>query len=83
MIYRSQFSGIEKTIVDQAIRAGAKIPNEILEAPELYEGSKIYFDAFIALDTERSHAMGLTSIPWSKIKNYCDHYGFKIGRAHV
>jgi hypothetical protein len=78
LIYRSKYSGVEKTIVDQALRAGIPIPSEFEDAPEILEGCKVYYDAFVSLDTERSHGMGFTAIPWSKIKNYCDHYGFNI-----
>lgn len=40
----------------------------------LIEGLQFFFTAFFDLDTERSHANGLTRIPWSKIKGYAEHY---------
>lgn len=46
------------------------LPKVILEAPQLFSGLEIYFQAFFDLDTERSHGMGLTPIPWSAILRY-------------
>ncbi len=32
--------------------------------------------AFFDLDSERSHAMGVTLIPWSAIRNYAEFHDF-------
>ena len=69
---------IEQNIAKQAYRAGAPIPDRILNAPVLREGLQIYLQAFFDLDTERNHGMGLMYIPWSKIKNYAEFYNFSF-----
>lgn len=66
----------EQTIAKQAIRAGQPIPDRIANAPELLLGLQIYLQAFFDLDSERSHANGLTLIPWSAIKNYAVAFEF-------
>jgi len=68
--------GIEQNIAKQAMRAGGKLPDRIANAPELKTGLRLYLDAFFDLDAERSHGMGLTSIPWSKIKVYGEFWKF-------
>ncbi|MES2180723.1 MAG: hypothetical protein V4493_01315 [Pseudomonadota bacterium] len=49
---------------------GQPLPDRIANAPELYEGLGLYLQAFNDLDSERSHAMGVSRIPWSKIHHY-------------
>ena len=58
-----------------AKKLGKKLPkvgtgNE----PTLLAGLEFYIDAFIDLDTERSHAMGWTRIPWHSIVRYAEFY---------
>lgn len=36
----------------------------------------MYLQAFFDLDSERSHSMGITVIPWSAIDNYARAYDF-------
>lgn len=67
---------IERNIAKQAVRAGEPLPDRIANAPELKQGLRLYLDAFFDLDTERSPTMGLTSIPWSKIKTYGEFWKF-------
>lgn len=66
----------EQTIAKQAIRAGQPVPDRIANAPELEIGLHIYLQAFLDLDSERSHANGLTAIPWSSITSYANAFGF-------
>lgn len=66
----------EQTIAKQAIRAGQPIPERIANAPELQPGLQLYLMAFYDLDTERSHANGLTLIPWSSIAGYAQAFDF-------
>ena len=67
---------LEENIVKQALRAGHEIPDNILNAPQLREGLHVFIQAFFDLDTERSHSMGATAIPWSAIASYADAYDF-------
>lgn len=52
------------------------MPERIANAPELYLGLQLYLQAFFDLDSERSHSMGVTMIPWSAIKDYSTAYDF-------
>jgi len=61
---------IEQTLARQSKQMGQPLPERISNAPELYDGLQIYLQAFNDLDSERSHAMGITQIPWSAIINY-------------
>lgn len=60
----------EQHIAKQAYMLGQPLPERIANAPELFLGSELYLCAFFDLDSERSHGMGLTRIPWSRIKDY-------------
>ena len=60
----------EQAIAKQAMRAGQPLPDRIANAPELETGLQLYLQAFFDLDSERSHAQGLTSIPWTSIAAY-------------
>lgn len=66
----------EQAIAKQAMRAGQPIPDRIANAPELELGLQLYLQAFFDLDSERSHAMGITAIPWTRMKDYADAYEF-------
>lgn len=61
---------IEQSLARQSAQMGQPLPESIANAPELYSGLEIYLQAFNDLDSERSHAMGITRIPWSAIINY-------------
>ena|ERR1017187_993375 len=61
---------VEQSILKQAIKQGAPIPERIANAPELRLGLELYLQAFFDLDSERSHGMGLTRIAWSSIVDY-------------
>lgn len=67
----------EQMIIKQAIRFNDKKTLERkADFPELRPGLELYLKAFLDLDTERSHGMGLTSIPWSSIRDYAKYYSF-------
>jgi hypothetical protein len=66
----------ERTIAQQAMRSGQPIPDRIANAPELEIGLRLYADAFFELDSERSHGMGLTPIPWTSIADYASAWEF-------
>lgn len=58
------------------MRAGAKLPDRIANAPELMPGLQMFLQAFFDLDAERTHALSLTPIPWTSIRGYADAYAF-------
>lgn len=66
----------EQVIAKQAFRAGQPLPDRIANAPELRIGLQLYIQAFFDLDSERSHTMGLVSIPWSSINDYAKAFDF-------
>lgn len=65
---------IEQNIARQAIRAGEPIPDRIANAPELMPGLQLYLTAWLELDSERTHALSLTPIPWTSIRQYATAY---------
>ncbi len=67
---------IEQNIAKQALRAGAPLPERIANAPELKTGLQIYIQAFFDLDSERTHSLALTPIPWTAINAYANAYRF-------
>lgn len=71
-----EMGAIEQTIAMQAYRSGLPMPDRIANAPELRKGLELYYAAFFDLDSERSHAVGVTAIPRSKVKEYADDYDF-------
>lgn len=52
------------------------MPDRIANAPELMQGLEVYLHAFFDLDAERTHALSLTPIPWTSIKDYAIAYEF-------
>lgn len=67
---------IEKSIIVQAIRCNEPIPDNILNAPILQVGLHLYFQAFLDLDSERTHSNGVTPIPWTSIAEYAQVWDF-------
>ena len=55
---------------------GTPVPDYIKNKPELLPWLAVYLQAFNELDSERSHAMGFTKIPWSSIIRYAEHHNF-------
>lgn len=72
----------EQQIIAQAMRMGRPIPDRIRNAPELFMGLDLYLDAFFDLDSERSHGLGLTPIPWTSIKQYAEAWEFDEEQTH-
>lgn len=65
----------EGNIIAQCYRFGEPLPERIKNAPKLILGLQLYFNAFFDLDTERSHAQGLTLIPRSAMVEYARELG--------
>ena len=49
---------------------GLPLPDFIANAPKLETGLQLFLQAFFDLDTERSHSLGVTMIPHSRIREY-------------
>jgi hypothetical protein len=75
-VYLLDMGPHEETIAKQALRMGNPIPDKIANAPELEIGLHLYLQAFLDLDSERSHTNGLTAIPWSSVARYAEAFGF-------
>lgn len=60
---------------------GQPLPDKIANAPELYSGLQLYLQAFFELDSERSHGMGVTMIPWMSIKYYAESNEFSLDQS--
>jgi DNA-binding transcriptional regulator YhcF (GntR family) len=76
LAYLLELAPIEQSIAKQAIRSGQELPERIANASELKIGLNLYLQAFFELDSERSHAMAATSIPWSSIAAYSKYFDF-------
>lgn len=61
----------ELTIMKQALRTGMPLPKAIENAPELWPGLELYFNAWFELDSTRAIGMGVGPIPWNAIESYC------------
>jgi hypothetical protein len=66
----------EQNIARMAHLIGQPMPERIANAPELQLGLGLYLQAFFDLDSERSHGMSLTRIPWSSVKDYAIAFEF-------
>jgi len=58
------------------MQAGRPLDKRIAEAPTLQLGLQLFLQAFFDLDSERSHAMGVTRIPKSAVRSYARDFGF-------
>lgn len=58
------------------MQARLPLPTNIQNAPELIEGLQLYLQAFLDLDSERSHAFSLVRIPSSAIRKYAKEFEF-------
>lgn len=67
----------EQKLARQYYQMGLPLPDRIANAPRLIQGLQLYLQAFFDLDSERSHAMGISMIPWSSIVNYAKAYDFE------
>lgn len=70
LLYLLTLGNSAQSIAKQALRQGRKIPDGIANAPELQIGLQLYLQAFFDLDSERSHAFGVTRIPGSAVRQY-------------
>ena len=62
----------EHVILEQSYRFNIPLPEALQNAPILWPGNELYYNAFLELNTERP--LGWSSmgpIPHSKIREYC------------
>lgn len=60
------------------IQEGREPVKALVNKPELHERLERFYDAFWALDSDRSVTMGgATRIPWRSIDAYAIRYGFE------
>ena len=52
------------------MRQRSRLPDRIANAPKLFFGLELYYDAFWELNTCRSAGWGVMPIPWSSIRDY-------------
>lgn len=67
---------LETIISKRASREGHDLPDRIKNAPEIHPWLMVYMNAFFALDTQRSHANGVTRIPWLDVRQYALIHNF-------
>ena len=76
LLYKLAFGQHEKSIALQSAQAREPLPERIANAPQLFEGLELYYDAFFDLDTTRSHTQGFTRISILDTKDYAEAWGF-------
>ncbi|MCX8588563.1 MULTISPECIES: hypothetical protein [unclassified Gilliamella] len=67
-------NGKDEDIIRMSQQMGQAIPDKIKNKPELDEHLEFYYQAFLDLDTTRSHSMGPTPISWLAIIEYARFY---------
>lgn len=65
---------IEKTIIKNAKMDRSQLPDKVANAPQLWIGLELYWEAFQKLTTCRSSGMGEGAIPWTAVSQYCRDY---------
>lgn len=68
--------GVHEGLAPQMKRDGIPLPDNLAEQPVLAQNLIVYLDAFYELDTERPAGTVPGPIPWGKIIQYGQHYGF-------
>jgi len=64
----------EQDIINMAVRQGKPLPDVIANAPELHDGQRFWYNAFLDLSTDRPVGFGEGPIPWSSIECYADAF---------
>lgn len=76
LVYTLTLGPSEKQLAQQAYRSGEPIPDRIQNAPQLFSGLGLYYDAFFDLDTTRNHQMQFSRISWLSIREYGEAHDF-------
>lgn len=64
---------LEKTVYQQ-YRPGDRIPDRILNSPELDFGLALYLNGFYTLSSTRGVGSAEGAIPWLAMRDYCDDF---------
>lgn len=62
----------ERDIVEKCIRTRQRIPDAIVNAPELQAGLNLFYVAFLDLTSCRALGFAQGPIPWLAINKYCE-----------
>ena len=65
----------EQRIIADCFRRKRPLPERIQNAPDLYTGLELFFEAFIELNTCRQTGWGPGPIPFTAIWDYCTFLG--------
>lgn len=57
-------------MIEQAYRQNRPLPRAIQNAPELWPGLELYFNAWVELDSCRAIGMVAGPIPWTAVEEY-------------
>lgn len=74
--WRGKYGKTAEFVAKQAMRCGDPVPDFILNAPELQPELNLFIDAYADLATERQIGFGFAPIPWSKVVQYAEVYGY-------
>lgn len=66
--------GKDEDLIRMAQQMGQPLPDKIKNKPELEDHLIFYYQAFLDLDTTRSHNMSPTPISWLSIVEYARFY---------
>lgn len=64
---------LERTVFQQ-YRPGDRIPDRILNSPELDFGLALYMNGFYTLSSTRAAGTSEGPIPWLAMRDYCDEF---------
>lgn len=67
---------IERRIVEESYLRRSRLPDRILNAPQLRLGLELYYGAFSELSSCRTTGFGAGPIPWSVVQDYADTFVF-------
>ncbi len=67
---------MEQTIIKQSMRGGMPLPDRIANAPQLWFGLELYYEAFWELSTCRTSGWSVGPIPWLAISEYARVFQF-------
>ena len=56
------------------MRERLPLPRKIAEAPALFQGLELYYDAFLELNSCRTTGFGLGPIPWTAMCDYAEAF---------
>jgi hypothetical protein len=66
----------ESWVLEQARKTRSPIPEQFLNAPELFSGLDLYYMAFMDLTSCRQLSQGVMGpISWANLQSYCNEYG--------